>query len=109
MAWFFDHYLVEPADNENPLVAPLLLEELSGQPAALIITAEFDPLRDEGEEYAVRLKEAGVPVVLRRYRGTIHGFVSLLPPMKLAETAIGEIADFLQNIWAGRAPAAAAH
>ena len=76
LAWCWSHYLAEPEDGDNPLASPLQAEELCGLPTALIITAELDPLRDQGELYAARLGEAGVPVELRRFEGAVHGFFS---------------------------------
>lgn len=79
MKWFFDAYAPRLADRESPLVSPLRasLEELSGLPGALVITAENDVLRDEGEEYAHRLMEAGVAVRGVRSLGAMHDFMML--------------------------------
>ncbi|MGE3509152.1 MAG: alpha/beta hydrolase [Vicinamibacterales bacterium] len=74
MEWFWNHYLNEPEEGQHPLASPLLADDLSGLPPAFVLTAEFDPLCDEGEAYAARLREAGVTVVHKRYPGQIHAF-----------------------------------
>jgi len=77
MEWFWSHYLTEPGRGKEPLASPLRAEALGGLPAATVITAEFDPLRDEGEAYAERLRQAGVDTHLERYDGVIHGFFAM--------------------------------
>lgn len=74
MIWFWHHYLPSSTSPDNPYLCPLRASSLEGVPSAFVVTAAYDPLRDEGERYAERLKEAGVPVVLKRYDGMMHGF-----------------------------------
>jgi acetyl esterase len=93
MEWFRDHYLRSMEDARNPHASPLLATDLRGLPPALIITAECDPLRDEGEAYAERLREAGVPVTCTRYAGMIHPFFSLSGAIPQALDAIQQVAD----------------
>jgi len=76
MAWFVEHYLGD-TDPTDPLVSPLLAPSLAELPPAFVITAEFDPLRDEGEAYAAALRKAGVEVEVVRYDGQIHGFIGM--------------------------------
>lgn len=87
MRWFWEQYVGDAVANPPSLAAPLRATDLSGLPSATIITAEYDPLRDEGEAYAARLKAAGVPVRLERVVGVFHGFASMpgvLPPADAA-------------------------
>lgn len=95
VAWYWSHYLTSEADGLNPLASPLRAEDLSGLPSATVITAEFDPLRDEGEQYAQRLREAGVPVEARRYDGMIHGFFAMAGTLDRGREAIKYAAERL--------------
>lgn len=88
-------YLESGADPADPLVSPIKREDLSGLPKALIITAEFDPLRDEGELYAERLRQDGVEVTLSRYAGANHGFVQNFAWIPECYAAFVETAAFL--------------
>ena len=74
MEWFWDHYLPSPEHGKNPYASPLHASDLSRLPPAMVVTAEFDPLRDEGLAYAKRLQEAGVNVTTSHHEGVIHGF-----------------------------------
>jgi acetyl esterase len=87
--------LYNPSDVDNPEAA-LLRADLAGLPPTTVATAEFDPLRDEGELFAQRLREVGVPVVLRRYAGMIHGFVALTQFTPIANQALDEMAADLE-------------
>lgn len=96
-AWFWSQYLAKPADGESPLASPLNAADHSGLPAALVITAEFCPLCDEGEAYADALSHAGVPVEYHRYTDLPHGFVAMASILGTARDALEEIADFLRR------------
>ena len=96
MMWFAEQYLPTPESARQWEASPLLAPDLRGLPPALVITAEFDPLRDEGEAYAQRLQAAGVPVQLSRYPGMIHGFVAMRGLVSGGQHAITEAAAFLR-------------
>ena len=97
MQWFADHYLRDTNDAYRPEASPRLVEDLSGLPSAYVLTAEYDPLCDEGEEYAHLLHEAAVPVTLRRFGGMIHGFVQLTGIAPVTRTAIDEVSGWLRT------------
>jgi acetyl esterase len=92
MEWFWGHYVPDPAQRREPYAAPLRAKDLSGLPPAFVITAEYDPLRDEGEAYAERLQAAGVPTTLKRYRGAIHGFFAMGLLSQVARDAVDDAA-----------------
>lgn len=91
MQWFWDHYLVRPEDALDPRAAPLKAKDLAGLPSATVVTAGFDPLNEEAECYVKRLAEAGVNVSHHPYPGAIHGFMSFLGMVSLADQALAEV------------------
>ena len=100
MKWFWNHYLPDEKAGLDPQASPLRADDLSGVPPALVITAEFDPLRDEGEAYAARLASAGVPAKSTRYDGMIHGFFSMSALLPQGRQAIEEAATALREAFA---------
>ncbi|MEU0227273.1 alpha/beta hydrolase [Streptomyces sp. NPDC006284] len=97
MDWYRDHYLTHPGEALDPRVSPLLADSLSGLPPAYVAVAGFDPLRDEGEAYARRLGEAGVPVTLRRHEGLVHGIVNATGVGRSGRDALLEAAGALRG------------
>jgi acetyl esterase/lipase len=101
MRWFWDQYTTDEQQRAQPTASPLraTTEQLTGLPPALVITAEADVLRDEGEAYANRLRDAGVQVVAVRYQGIVHDFVMLdtLRATNAAEAAITQAGSYLRS------------
>ncbi len=102
MDWFKNHYLSGKEDEINPLASPMLATNLHALPPALVVTAEYDPLRDEGELYGQRLQEAGTPVTIRRYPGMIHGFFGMAQIMDQAKKAVHESSQSLREAFEKR-------
>ncbi len=96
MDHFEGHYLPNPGDADHPRVSVYKEPDLSGLPPAYVATAGFDPLRDEGEAYALRMREAGVTVALRRYPGLIHGFANQYAVSRSSRAAMFEVAGALR-------------
>ena len=104
--WFYGHYVPEGTDPRHPELSPLFADDLGGLPPAVVLTAEFDPLRDEGEAYAASLQAAGVETTLKRYPGMIHGFYGLDGVFDAAREAAADVIAVLRRHLAGE-PAAA--
>ncbi len=102
--WYWGMYLESAEHGANPLASPLRAADLTGLPPATVITAEYDPLRDEGEAYATRLAAAGVPVSLTRYEGMIHGFFTMSGVLDQARTAVMFAARRLSDAFVTAAP-----
>ncbi len=96
--WFLKQYTPDPKDRLNPLVSPLLADDLRGLPPALVVTAEFDVLRDEGEAYARRMQEAGVKVKLMRCNGMVHGFLSMIGLIRRATQYFEQVAEEIRKM-----------
>ena len=101
MRWFWQHYLENESEAAHAHASPLRANDLSNLPPATVVTAEYDPLRDEGEAYAARLRAAGVPTSLTRYDGMFHGFFGRPDALDTAREAISRAADDLRRALAG--------
>ncbi|WP_298880697.1 alpha/beta hydrolase [uncultured Bradyrhizobium sp.] len=96
--WFRDHYLNGAADIHDWRASPARAENLAGLPPAYVLTAGADPLRDEGDEYAARLKQAGVPVTYKHFPGQFHGFFTMGKLLPQANVAVSEIGAWLKSL-----------
>jgi acetyl esterase len=100
MDWFSSQYLRSREDGQNPDAAPLLAPSLAGMPPTFLLTAGYDPLRDDGRAYAKRLIDAGVPVHFTERAGLIHGFMRRLDDFRAATEVLHETVHFLQGVLA---------
>ena len=107
MEWFWGQHLTHPETQAtHPHATPLRAADLSGLPPALVTTAEYDPLRDEGEFYAERMREAGVRVAASRWLGLNHGHLFWVGRVDRADEAMTEACTWLRDAFAGRPPSA---
>ncbi|MEJ6627754.1 MAG: alpha/beta hydrolase [Ilumatobacteraceae bacterium] len=99
MAWFVDNYMRDSADYKNIKASPIVAEDslLKRMPPALVITAQFDPLRDEGEAYGKRLVENGVNCTITRYNGAFHGFFNMITLLDDAQSAHAQASTLLKK------------
>lgn len=100
MAWFINTYLSNPRERDDARVSPLRAADLLGLPPAFVITAEYDPLHDEGEAYAMRLRDAGVAVDYQSRAGQIHGFMSMAGAIDVGRQGLDAAADALRRAFA---------
>jgi acetyl esterase len=98
MIWFWDHYLATKADGARPHASPFRAADLTGLPPALVVTAEYDPLRDEGERYADRLRQSGVPTAMKRWDGMNHGFFFWPGVVDVAGAAMDEACAWTKSL-----------
>jgi acetyl esterase len=97
--WFCNHYLSDPADADHWQASPARAKTLGGLPPAYVLTAGGDPLRDEGDEYAERLKAAGVPVTYKHFPGQFHGFFTMGKLLPQANVAATDIANWMKALF----------
>lgn len=100
IAWFRSHYLKDASEALHPHASPIHAPDLRRLPQALVVTAEYDPLRDEGERYGARLREAGVATVISRYDGMIHGFFTLPGLVDKSDLVLEEACAWLRSVFA---------
>ncbi|OJY37799.1 MAG: esterase [Pseudonocardia sp. 73-21] len=101
MIWFWDHYAPDAASRANVDASPIQAADLSGLPPAVVLTAEHDPLRDEGEAYAAKLAAAGVPTEHRRFDGQMHGFFTMVNVLPGSAAGIDYAVEQIDRVLAG--------
>jgi len=101
LQWFYDHYLPEDADRNDPRISPLKAEDVSGLPPAYVMLAGFDPLHDEGRAYAQKFSAAGVPVTVADYPDMVHDFIFMHAVLPQAQEALKAAAAALKQAVAG--------
>jgi len=99
MVWFWAHYLGAQDLDKDPYACPARADSLAGLPAAYVATSEFDPLRDEGEAYAARLEQSGVPVTAKRFDGMLHGFLWMLAAIPSSGGVLDDMVAVLRKAW----------
>ena len=104
MLWFWEQYLAQPAQAVLPMASPMRAPSLAGLPAACVLTAQYDVLRDEGHAYARRLREAGVHTLERCFEGMNHGFLKYCGAIDQADSAMNEACAWLRLAFAGAGP-----
>lgn len=104
MDWFLAQYAPDPVDRHNPQVSPLLARDLHGLAPALVVTAEYDVLRDEGEDYARRMLSAGVQVKLMRCNGMPHGFLSIAGLIRRATRYFDQVVAEIRSLATAGSP-----
>ena len=103
MKWFWRHYLASEQDGANPLASPLRAEDLRDLPPATVLTAQYDPLRDEGHAYAEKLRKAGVPTAYTSYDGVFHGFFGMTELIPRARRAVDDACAALRQAFGASA------
>jgi acetyl esterase len=102
MRWFYSHYLNDPSEGDDPRVSPIRASNLAGLPPAFVITAEYDPLRDQGVAYATAMSDAGTSCTARTYDGMFHGFMSMVEWIDTGKVAFDDAVGALNRAF-GRA------
>ena len=98
MQWFWGKYLSTEKDKTNPYAVPMVSKNFKGLPPAIVITAGFDPLKDDGIKYDALLKAAGVPTIYKDYPTMIHGFFNLSTVTKTTAEAINDCSQFIRGL-----------